>query len=150
MSGYKFRLKALHLDPLMMVYELNDLSFLWSLSSLLPNHSIFRTMSPLVHHPLVPLVYFVFTRLPFQWNSLPTLDLHLSSSQTILLLKKFFWSQFLKHFNSSNLCSNHFRCPCNKWFMSSPASRFIPGSQYLNWLILLYFVYHFVCSVNLK
>ena len=109
------------------------LSF-WSLFSFPPNHSIFWTMPPLVHHPLAALIgtklqhqfssntkshHFFFTCLPRRPVELTphSWPIDLFPSQTILGLKWFSWSQFLMHFDSSNLCSYHFRCPCNNNFL---------------------------------
>ena len=138
-SDYKSRLKALHLLPLMMVYELNDLSFfLKSLRSPSQSFNILdyvsfsssstRSFGIKLQHQFSrnnKSHHFFFIRLPRLWNSLPPLNLDLSPSQTISLIKRFFWLQFVKHFDSSNLCTYHFRCPCNRCFISSPASRFI-------------------------
>ena len=137
-SDYKSRLKTLHLLQLMMVYELNDLSFfLKSLKSPSQSFNILdyvsfsssstRSFGIKLQHQFTrnnKSCHFFFTRLPRLWNSLPPLDLDLSASQNISLLKKLFWSQFLNHFDSSNLCSYHLRFPCNKCFISSPAPRF--------------------------
>ncbi len=137
-SDYKSRLESLHLLPLMMMYELNDLSFfLKSLQS--PSQSFnvldyvsFSSFSTRSSGKKLQLKFshnnksrhFFFTRLPHLWNSLPPPDLSVSPSQAILSLKKFFWSHFQSHFDSSNICSYHFRCPCNKCHLPLPLSKF--------------------------
>ena len=131
-SDYKTRLIALHLLPLMMVYEVNDLSFCLkslqspSLSFNILDYISFSSSSTrsfgkkLRHH--FPHTnksrHFYFSRLPRLWNSLPFVDLNCSFSQTIMYLKTYFWSHFITHFDSSNPCSFHYQCPCNKCISS--------------------------------
>ena len=132
-SDYKTRLISLHMLPLMMVYELCDLSFfLKSLSSPsnsfnIRNYITFSSSSTrslgykLQHHFARTNTsrHFFFNRLPRLWNSLPNLNLlNVSPSQGVLSLKQFYWSHFITHFNSSNPCNYHFRCPCNKCILS--------------------------------
>ena len=87
-SDYKTRLRALHLHPLMMVYELNDCLL------------TFLNTYPSVHYPLTPLVKvatsllthqqisaFFFPHFPHLWNSLPSLDPNFSPAQATWFLK---------------------------------------------------------------
>ena len=126
-SDYKSRLISLKLLPLSMVMELNDiLFFLKSLrsptsafdildyvsfcssntrssSSHKLNHS--RCSSTLSSH-------FYFKRLPRLWNCLPVFDQNISTSATISLIKDYFWTYFLEHYNPADPCSFHVSCPC--------------------------------------
>ena len=58
---------------------------------------------------------FYFNRLPRLWNSLPPIDLTLSSSTIKSKIIKYFWHHFNSHFRSDNPCSFHFFCPCAKF-----------------------------------
>ena len=111
-SSYKSRLLCLNLLPLMYIYEYNDLIFfIKSYKSASPhfnikNYIMFRTSntryssshkmihqcssSTLSHH-------FYFCRLPWLWNSLPSIDLTLPSSIIAAFLKTFLWSHFVKN-----------------------------------------------------
>ena len=120
---YKSRMKTLHLLSLMMVYELNNLLFFMkpiqspSQSFNILDYVSFSLSSTqsfgikLQHHfsHNNKSRHFFLSCLPQLWNSLSPVDPDLSTSQAILFLKNFFWSQFLMHFDSSNLCTYHFR-----------------------------------------
>ena len=58
--------------------------------------------------------HFYFNRLPRLWNSLPPIDTTKSTQTIKYNLTIFSGQNFLKSFNSSNPCSFHFLCPCNK------------------------------------
>ena len=67
-----------------------------------------------------------FYRIPRLWNSLPLIDL----SQTLLTikfkLKNYFWNHFVNNFDSNNLCTFYFRCPCSKCLnIPAPTNYFI-------------------------
>ena len=47
------------------------------------------------------------------WNSLPIINLSLSSSTIKKLIKIFLWQHFLSTFNPHNTCSWFLCCPCH-------------------------------------
>ena len=126
-SSYKSRLLHLNLLPLMYIFELNDLNFfIKSYKSASSHFNIndyinFRTSitrsstshkmihqcssSTLSHH-------FYFCRLPRLWNSLPPIDLTLPTTKIVVCLKTFLWSHFVNNFDSDNVCTFHYLCPC--------------------------------------
>ena len=57
---------------------------------------------------------FYFNRLPYIWNTLPPIDLSLSITIIKTRLYKFFSNHILLNFQSDNLCTFHFICPCCK------------------------------------
>lgn len=126
-SNYRERLLALHLLPLMMVFELNDLMFFIRLLKLPPgNFDVCKyvkfcssstrsaTYHKLIHSKSKDNItrHQFFNRLPRLWNSLPPIDLSLSISTIKSHLKTFLWSYFEAHFDPANSCSLHFLCPC--------------------------------------
>ena len=128
-SSYKSCLLTLHLLPLMMQFEINDiLFFITSIKNPtkcfnILHHVTFSTASTrssskckLVHNLSRTNRdrHFYFSRLPRLWNSLPTIDLNQSMSSIKCKLKHFFWSHFHVHFDSENPCSFHFVCPCRR------------------------------------
>ena len=58
--------------------------------------------------------HFYFRRLVKLWNALPVIDLSLSIVTLRKKVKDFLWSTFVHNFDSSNICSFHFLCPCNR------------------------------------
>ena len=56
--------------------------------------------------------HFFFNRLPRLWNSLPLLDISLSIPSIHTKLREHFWNHFIAHFNSNNVCTYHYLCPC--------------------------------------
>ncbi len=52
---------------------------------------------------------FYYNRLPRLWNSLPTIDMNLTSSTIKATLKNLF---FFSNFDSDIPCTFHFKCPC--------------------------------------
>ena len=139
-SNYKTRLISLHLLPLMMQFELNDVMFFVSCfkyptrafdiceyitfsnystrssSGLKLKHSVSRTN---------PVRHFYFNRLPRLWNSLLVMDLNRSLSSIKKSLKQFFWHQFILNFSSDNPCTYHFICPCAKCSNTSIVCNFM-------------------------
>ena len=128
-SDYKSRLLTLHLLPLTMMYELNDiLFFIKSLKepsdafnvldyvSFSCNATRSSTHTKLVHKftKTNAAKHFYFSRLPRLWNSLPPIDLSLSYFCIKVKLRQFFGGYFVSAFNPSNPCSYHFLCPCHK------------------------------------
>ena len=127
--GYKSRLIALNLLPLMMTYKINDLVFFlkclrspteslnilnfitFSSSS---TRSSFNSKLIYSHSNNNTSRHFFFNHLPRLWNHLPSLDLSLPFASIIMSLKSFFWSHFLQNFDPSNPCTFHMMCPCSK------------------------------------
>ena len=124
---YRERLLSLHMLPLMMEYEIADiLFFIKSLKE--PSHhfniedyiqfnvSNTRSSSYLkLRHSISQnnlQGHFFFNRLPRLWNSLPLLDISLSIPAIRTKLREHFWNHFIVHFDSNNVCTYHYLCPC--------------------------------------
>ena len=120
---YRDRLISLEMLPLMMEYEIADITFLIKffknpsshfniLDFITFNISNTRSSSYLkLRHSVCKSniqghVY--FHRIPRLWISLPQIDTSLSRAQ----LRHHFWNHFIANFNSNNLCSCHYLCPC--------------------------------------
>ncbi len=73
------------------------------------NHSLNHTYSRTNN-----LRHFYYNRLPRLWNSLPPMDMNLTSSTIKATLKNLLWQHFLCNFESDAPCTFHFKCPCNK------------------------------------
>lgn len=128
-SDYRTRLLSLHLLPLMHQLEINDIVF-----------AVKSFKCPAEHFNIFDFVNFTtsatragsksrlchirstsnlagnsyFQRLPRLWNSLPPIDLSLSTDTIKIHLSKYFYTHFLETFDSSNPCTYHFLCPCSK------------------------------------
>ena len=125
-SDYKSRLKSLHLLPLMMLLELNDIMFLVnnlknpSNSFDISNYVSFSSTATrsgslkLTHSRSISNSqrHFYFNRLTSLWNSLPPIDLTLGAPTIKSKLKVYFWSVFLSRFDAYNTCTFHIVCPC--------------------------------------
>ena len=126
---YKSCLLSLHLLPLMMLFELNDiLFFVKSLKE--PNtsfniHNYFTFSSNCTrsasHHKLVHKLARTnvtknsyFYRLPRLWNALSPINLNLSFMSIKHNLKQFFLESFCKNCDPNYSCTLHFLCPCHK------------------------------------
>ena len=139
-SNYKERLLRLKLLPLMYIYDLADIMFFIK-SVKFPsekfNISNFvefisgptRSAGYKLRHVIASknsVMNSYFYRIPRLWNSLPLIDL----SQTFLTikfkLKNYFWNHFVNNFDSNNLCTFYFRCPCSKCLnIPAPTNYFI-------------------------
>ena len=117
--------------PLMMVYEVTMSSFLWNLFNLL---ILLLTFSIISHSLLtlqdlaiinwftitlnIVLHHFYFNRLPRLWNKLVDCvdimdcSLLIAKGRIISLM----WESFTLNFDSDNICSFHFLCPCSKMY----------------------------------
>ena len=129
-SDYKSRLISLKMLPLMMSFELSDIVFLISnlkdphphfdLSKWVSFSSCSQTRSFKAYklsHTRASSArssHFYFNRIPRLWNVLPPIDLDMSISSIKSQIKDHMWSQFLNSFDSSNPCTFHLSCPCNK------------------------------------
>ena len=128
-SSYRSRLISLHLLPLMMLFELNDLTFFIKCIKTNPTHFPIQkfvqfssgttrssTSFKLKHHhsKSVHARHFYFNRLPRLWNVLPPIDISLSLKTITSQLKSIFWSHFISHFDSDAPCTFHYLCPCNR------------------------------------
>ena len=56
---------------------------------------------------------FYFNRLPRTFDSLPQIDSSLPFFKIKTQLINFYWHHFMKNFNSNDLHSLHFTCPCS-------------------------------------
>ena len=113
--------------PLMYIFELNDLNFFIKSYKSASSHfnindyinfrtSITRssTSHKMIHQCSFStlLYHFYFCRLPQLWNSLPPIDLTLPTTKIVVFLKTFLWSHFVNNFDSDNVCTFHYLCPC--------------------------------------
>ena len=121
----------LHLLPLMMTLELQDvLFFVRSLKQSRLQRSSFNILQYIsfstnptrsgsqwkLIQPIVKTTRhknFYFSRLPLLWNSLPPIDLDPSYDTIKCKLKDIFWLSFVHNFNSEIPCTYHFCCPCS-------------------------------------
>ena len=128
-TDYNTRLIKLHILPLMMQFEINDILFFLrciknptiafhiqhyvefcsgptrSSTSFKLKHSISKLSS---------INNFYFNRFPRLWNSLPVMDMNKSYSSIKYSLKQFFWNVFISTFDPDQPCFYHFLCPCCK------------------------------------
>ena len=127
-TGYRSRLLKLHLLPLMMTLELQDiLFFVRSLNQSALNCTSFNisqytsfssnaTRSGSYSKLVQPFVKtnrfknFYFNRFPHLWNTPPPIDLQLSYESIKIKLTDLFWNSFVQNFDSNNPCSYHFCC----------------------------------------
>ena len=128
----KFILNNYHLDyksrlPLMYFLELNDILFLVkSLNSPNPAFNIHNyvtfntsvtqsgTFNKLIHNfTSTSYAHNFFNRIVRLWNSLPYIDLSLSVSTIKSTLQNFLWNHFVAHYDSDNVHTFHYLCPCN-------------------------------------
>ena len=123
---YRERLLSLQMLPLMMEYEIADiLFFIKSLKAPSPrfnienyiSFSISKTRSSYLklRHAIPKCNLqgnFFFNRLPRLWNSLPLLDISMSIPSIRAKLRDHFWNHFIAHFDSNNVCTYHYLCPC--------------------------------------
>ena len=125
---YKDRLIRLRLLPLMMEFEISDIIFLvksmknpsthFNIYNFIQccSHSTRSSSSFKIRHSISrnnTLGNFYFNRIPRLWNSLPPLDINLSLPVIKSLLRNHFWNYFTSHFNSDNVCTYHYLCPCH-------------------------------------
>ena len=129
---YKSRLSQCHVLPLMYFFELNDILFLVkSLKSPTPAFNIYDyvtfntsatrsgTFNKLIHKyaHTNQARHFFFNRIVRLWNSLPTINLNLTTNTIKSILYNHFWldfwSHFHQHFNSNNVHTFYYLCPCS-------------------------------------
>ena len=127
---YKERLTQLKLLPLMYHFELADIMFFiksynnqscrFNIKNFISCQSNLNTRSSVkltLRHSRSysnQSRHFYFNRLPRLWNSLPAINISLSYECIKSKVKEFLWAHFLTNFNTDNLCSFHFHCPCSK------------------------------------
>ena len=58
---------------------------------------------------------FYFCRLLRLWNSLPTIEISLSTTILKQRLQRFLWNHFLNNFEDDNSCTFHYYCPCTRY-----------------------------------
>lgn len=132
-SDYRTRLIKLRLLPLMYNLELNDISFfLRCLKDPPLNFNILdyvkfssgntrsTSFNKLCHQYTKnnTIRFSYFYRLPGLWNRLPPLDLNLSLTTLKAKVKEHLWNHFIEHFDSNNVCTYHFHCPCTTCYKS--------------------------------
>ena len=128
-SDYKYRLKELHILPLMYYLEVNDITFFINNLKHPDTHfnikdfvtfsdsSTRSSSSNKLNHTLsssTSTSHYYFNRLPRLWNSLPPIDLDSSTNTIKSSIIKYLWSHFDSHFDPQNPCTYHFKCPCSK------------------------------------
>ena len=64
---------------------------------------------------------FYFYRLPRLWNSLPKIDLSLSTNIIKHKLYNYMWDHFMRQFNDTNIHTFHYLCPCCHCLTASPS-----------------------------
>ena len=129
---YKSRLCSLQLLPLMMSFEVNDITFfITSVKMPTSNFNILqyvsfsstttRSCGVRLRHQLSRYnssSHFYFTRLPRLWDKLHVSKyvdlLGCSVSLAKSRLCRFMWSYLEDFFCSDDLCTYHFCCPCSK------------------------------------
>ena len=68
--------------------------------------------------------HFYFNRVTRLWNFIPPIDLNLSLPTIKNNLKRTFWKHFEERFKSSDHCSFHLLCPCNRCRVTPSYSSF--------------------------
>ena len=112
----------LNILPIMMEYEviINDVIFFvkcikqpskYDFSSSNTRSSTFLKLRHSVSRNNY-LSHLYFNRLPRLWNSLPCIDTELSITSKRSKLHQYFWSNFITNFDSTNVCTYHYLCPC--------------------------------------
>ena len=74
------------------------------------------TFNKLIHNfvPTNQTRHFYFNRTVRLWNSLPAIDLNLTTNTIKSILYSHFWTHFHQHFDTSNVHTFHYLCPCNQ------------------------------------
>ena len=126
---YKQRLIALNLLPLMYYFEIADIMFM--VNSLknptdrfnILNYVQIQTSNTRSSDKLTlqhvrcctnQQHHFYFNRIPRLWNKLPSIDLDSTVETIKTKVYKVLWSHFIDMFDSDNVCSFHFFCPCGR------------------------------------
>ena len=127
-SDYKTRLIKLNLLPLMYTFELCDILFFIKSIQNPSNHFNIQSFITFSSHSTrssscnkLQHVYtssnkqrnFYFNRLPRTFNNLPAIDLSQPFFTIKTQLTSFLWQHFIRNFDSDNLHSLHFTCPCS-------------------------------------
>ena len=125
--SYRERLIELHLLPLMYYLDLQDVLFLLKCIKHPPdNLDIFSYITfcksntrssssgklKYIYKRLSITRHFYFSRVVRIWNQLPFLDLSLSFNVLKSTITNYLWEHFITNFNSSDICTFHFVCPC--------------------------------------
>ena len=132
--SYRERLIELQLFPLMYYLDLQDVLFLLKCIKYPPdNFDVFSYISfcksntrsssmgklKYVYKRLSTTRHFYFNRVVRIWNQLPFLDLTLSFNSLKSIVIDHLWNHFVCNFNSFNVWSYHFICPCNNCHLKS-------------------------------
>ena len=140
-SNYKTWILTLKLLPLMYLFELQDIIFTvkslksptngFNIShhiSFSSSHTRSSSSHKLKHlfHTNNSNRHSFFHWLPWLWNAIPIIDLHLPISTIKFRLKQHLWNHFVINFDSENPFTFHLVCPCNmcKCHNSSPPVNF--------------------------
>ena len=125
--NYRLRLLHLHMLPLMMVLELNDILFFVKCLKEPSDHFDIKrfftffsgctrlaSCSKLSHARVCnnKSRNFYFNRFPRLWNSLPIIDVSQSIPTIRKKLYNHFWNRFLDKFDHNYTCTYHYLCPC--------------------------------------
>ena len=130
-SVYKSRLLSLNMLPLMYWLDLQDLVFMvkclkdpedtigiHQYIKFVTSNTRAGTNNKMCHRfvRLSTTRNFYFVRIVRIWNSIPsgTIDLKLTVHTNKVRLRAYLWEHFELNFDSSNLCSYHYLCPCYK------------------------------------
>ena len=131
-TSYRDRLQFLYILPLMYWLEIQDIMFLVKcLKEPSDNFNIFsyvyfssgttRSVASrkLIHNftKFCSSRHFYFNRIVRLWNALPLLISMIPSLQLNIIFIHISGVTFLAHFDSDNVCSFHFLCPCNRCFI---------------------------------
>ena len=134
-SNYRSRLDCLHILPLTLWFELQDIMFLTKCLQD-PSDSInigkyvkfassntrANTFNKLTHNLTKTSNgrNFYFNRVVRLWNSFPPhlIDLSLSYTTLKFRIQTFLWNHFQTSFNPNNVHSFHFLCPCSQCYLS--------------------------------
>ena len=66
--------------------------------------------------------HFYFNRICRLWNSLPIINLNLSTINIKNQLRQFFWKHFTDNFNATDSHKLHYLCPCGSCINNSPTN----------------------------
>ena len=131
---YKNRLVNLHLLPITLLLEMQDILFFIKLLKFPPDNfslsefitfidsntcssSLWKIKSVYTSLPkLSTTSHFYFYRIVRLWNSLPPLDLDLSFPSLKHAVYNLYWNYFISHFDISLSCSWYRVCPCTNCY----------------------------------
>ena len=128
-SSYRHRLTELHLLPLMMIFEINDILFFVKQLKTPSEHFNILTLLSFCSGQTRSATHFkmkilstntnssrnmYFNRLPWLWNVLPLINTNKSIFTIKKDLYKLFWKHFIEKFDPDSPCTFHYLCPCKQ------------------------------------